>query len=212
MNTLDPERRTFCRLTFDSNNGILLGVHPDSAPGEILVLSFRLDLHYVRRAAPNEFGLHHLECVVVWIDAGPLAHAWPRGVGLAFEQPRENVLSRSAPSSAGDDFELLRAIFPASATNQHLGSLVKTGILQQIAPARSITAEYSLPCSLAHHHSGDHFAGSESCRRGIIGWGNDRCNYKKRTRYHAHSTQDYWEMGGPAATAMVIAIHGQTRI
>jgi hypothetical protein len=69
-----------------------------------------------------------------------------------------------------------------------------------------------LAFSLARHHSGDHFAGSKSWRRGIIGWGNDRCNYKKRARYHANSTQDYWEMGGPAVTAMVIAIDSQTRI
>src|SRR4029077_14866203 len=97
VNTLNPERRIFCRLTFNPNDGVFVSVHPDSAPCEIFVLALGLNREDERRATPDVLPTDQLKRVILRCNAGLLAKTRTRGLGFGFEQSRENVLPCTPP-------------------------------------------------------------------------------------------------------------------
>src|ERR1700733_718460 len=64
VNALKPEGRILGRLALNTNDRVFVGVHPDSASGEIFVLGLGLDRNHVRQAAPDVLRPGHFKRVV----------------------------------------------------------------------------------------------------------------------------------------------------
>ena len=134
MDTFRPKGGLLGGLAFGARQCVVLGVYPDAALEQVLLVPFRINFQDVGCAAANEFRSDDVKFIILREESRFGSHLRARCLRFRFQHFVQNVLVRCFPSVFRNDLEILCSVAAALYLHEHFGAFVEMLVLEDVSP------------------------------------------------------------------------------